>query len=106
MIPKEPSAVAAPRMATALVSMMAEELIPGVLKPQEARPGITMRRGGLQEARDKDSASRKKTGHESQHASDGKRVADRTAISHAVAVVSRSLFLTDGEKVGWQGCLQ
>ena len=57
LIPKEPSAVAAPRMATAPVSMMAEELIPGVLKPQEARPDITMRRVGLQEARDKHSAS-------------------------------------------------
>ena len=53
MIPKELSVAVALRMATALVSMMAEEPIPGVLKPREVRPGITMRRVGLQEARDR-----------------------------------------------------
>ena len=51
MIPKEPSTVAAPRVATALVFMTPEELLPGVLTPREARPVTMMRKVALQGAR-------------------------------------------------------
>jgi len=53
MIPKERSTVAALCMATALDSTTPEEHFPAVLRLQETRLDITMRKVALQEARDR-----------------------------------------------------